>query len=98
MYCRISDLKSKYVINVRNGSKLGYVCDVEIDTASAMVHSISIKGRLRLLGLLGREEDTVIRWSDIEVIGEDTILVNHTLPPSQPGKKPGGFLRILTED
>ena len=37
--------------------------------------AIVIRGRYRLFGLLGREEDTVIPWEDIQVIGEDTILV-----------------------
>lgn len=98
MYCRLNDLKSKYVINVRNGGKLGYVSDIEIDTVTAMVNSIVIKGKLRWLGILGREEDIIIRWSDIEVIGEDTILVNHLLPPYDSSKKSGGLFRILTED
>lgn len=83
MFCRMGDLRNKYVINVRNGSKLGYVSDAEIDTAAAAVTAIVIRGRLRFFGLLGREEDTIIRWQDIEVIGEDTILVNHTLPAQE---------------
>lgn len=99
MYCRISDLRSKFVINVRNGVKLGYVSDVELDTVTATASALVIRGRLRLLGLLGREEDIVIRWDDIEVIGEDTILVNHTLPASGETRKRGqGWLHILTED
>lgn len=99
MYCRISDLRSKFVINVRNGGKLGYVSDVELDTVTATVSALIIKGRLRLLGLLGREDDIVVRWEDIEVIGEDTILVNHALPSNQDGPRRGhGWLHILTED
>ena len=43
MFCRLGDLRSKYVINVRNGCKLGYVDDVEIDTVSAGVNSIVIR-------------------------------------------------------
>ena len=87
MFCRMGDLRNKYVINVRNGSKLGYVSDAEIDTAAAAVTAIVIRGRLRFFGLLGREEDTIIRWQDIEVIGEDTILVNFNCP--SPGPRPG---------
>ncbi len=99
MYCRISDLRSKFVINVRNGAKLGYVSDVELDTVTATASALVIKGRLRMLGLLGREDDIVIRWDDIEVIGEDTILVNHTLPaPGETRKRGQGWLHILTED
>ena len=39
------------------------------------VLSLIVYGRLRFFGLLGREEDRVIPWEDIEIIGEDTILV-----------------------
>ena len=98
MYCRVSDLKSKLVINVRNGGKLGHVSDVELDTASAMAVAITIKGRLRLFGLLGREEDIVIKWSEIEVIGEDSILVNYELPAHDPTEKGKRLFRILMED
>ena len=95
MFCRLGDLRSKFVINVRNGGKLGYVSDVEIDTATAAVTSLIIRGRLRLFGLLGRAE---VQWADIEVIGEDTILVNHTLPADGSTGKGGGLFRILSED
>lgn len=76
MLCRITDLRYKEVINVRDGSCLGYVSDIEVDTVTAKVVSLIIYGRCKLFGLFFREEDTVIYWSDIEVIGEDTILVN----------------------
>lgn len=97
MFCRINDLKDKYVINVRNGSKIGFVADAQIDTAGAVVSALVIKGKLRLLGLLGREEDIIVKWSDIEVIGEDTILVNQPVPREEP-KGRRGLFHILTED
>lgn len=76
MLCRISDLRYKEVINVRDGRCLGCVSDLELDTATAKVCSLIIYGRAKLLGLFMREPDVCIRWCDIEVIGEDTILVN----------------------
>ena len=76
MMCRITDLRYKEVINVRDGACLGYVSDIEVDTVTAKVTSLIIYGKCKLFGLFFREEDTVIRWCDIEVIGEDTILVN----------------------
>lgn len=75
MNCRIADMRHKEVINVKDGTRIGTVCDVEIDTVTARVLSIVIYGRLRLWGLLGREEDIIIKWQDIEVIGDETILV-----------------------
>ena len=98
MFCRVSDLKNKIVINVRNGSRLGNVWDLELDTACSQVKAIVLKGRLRLWGLLGRENEVVIPWEDIAVIGEDTILVNHTLPEYHPESRSHKFFHILTED
>jgi YlmC/YmxH family sporulation protein len=76
LLCRITDLRYKEVINVRDGTCLGYVSDIEVDTVTAKVISIIIYGKCKLFGLFFREEDIIIHWCDIEVIGEDTILVN----------------------
>ncbi len=75
MNCCITDLRCKEVINVKTGCRLGPVSDVEIDTCSGCVVSVIIWGRGKCFGLLGREEDIKICWKDIEVIGDDTILV-----------------------
>ena len=84
MVARISDLHDKEVINICDGMRLGCVDDVEIDTCTAQLVSIVIFGRSKLLGLLGHEDDIVIGWKEIEVIGEQTILVNHPLPLCAP--------------
>lgn len=76
MCCRIADLRNKQVVCVKNGCVLGYVSDIDIDTADGSIKAIVIFGRPRLFGLLGREDDIVIPWIDIEVIGQETILVN----------------------
>lgn len=76
MLCRITDLRYKEVVNVCDGRCLGCVSDVEVDTVTAKVVSLIIYGRCRLFGLFFREDDITIHWCDIEVIGEDTILVN----------------------
>ena len=75
MLCRINDFKYKDVVNTQ-GVRLGFVGDVELDTQNAALTAIVIYGKYRLFGLFGREEDTVIPWENIEVIGEDTILVD----------------------
>ncbi len=75
MNCRIQDLRNKEVVCLHNGAILGCVNDVEVDTVTARVIAIVIYGRLKCFGLLGRCDDCVIPWQDIEIIGEDTILV-----------------------
>jgi YlmC/YmxH family sporulation protein len=84
------------VINVRDGSCLGYISDIEIDTATAKIVSLVIYGRGKLFGIFFRGDDTIIRWSDIEVIGEDTILIN--MRPEfrdHRAKAPGLFGRLF---
>lgn len=75
MQCRVIDLRFRDVINIKDGCRLGCVNDIEIDTGSARVLCIVIFGRAKFFGLLGREDDIIIPWDNIEVIGEDTVLV-----------------------
>ncbi len=69
-------MRNKEVINVKDGCRIGCVNDVEVDMKCARIISIVVYGRLKFFGIFGREEDIVIKWENIEVIGEDTILVN----------------------
>ncbi|MBP0979141.1 MAG: YlmC/YmxH family sporulation protein [Oscillospiraceae bacterium] len=77
MNCKVSDLKYKNVINIVDGSMIGSVNDIEIDTCDAKITAIIIYGKFRCFGLLGREEDIVIPWCDIEIIGKDAVLVRY---------------------
>ena len=75
--CRIAELRNKQVVCVKSGEILGYVSDIEIDTSSGNLDSIIIFGRPKFLGLFGKYEDIIIPWSDIEVIGGETVLVKN---------------------
>ena len=72
----LNDIRNKEVINIRSGSKIGYVDDIEFDAESLTVKSLIIYGRSKFWGFFGREEDVVIKCRDIEIIGTDTILVS----------------------
>ncbi len=76
MTCRIDELKNKQVVCVSDGSVLGFVSDIELDTENGSLTSLIIFGNLKFFGLFGRENDIVIPWSEIEVIGPETILVS----------------------
>lgn len=75
MEYRIGELCRKEVIDVTDGSRYGYVGDAEIDLETGQVRALVVPGRLRLLGLLGREEDQVFPWEAVKRFGEDIILV-----------------------
>lgn len=82
METRVADLRCKEVVNVSDGSRFGFVSDVEMDLDSGQVQALVVPGRLRLFGLLGREEERRIPWDQVRRFGEDIILVED-LPPSR---------------
>ncbi len=93
MYCRANDLRCKDVINIKDGVRIGYVCDFEINMADARIVAIVVYGKWRFFGLLGRGKDIVIGWSNIQVIGQDTILVNFDCPPDRVKRPPNNRRR-----
>lgn len=96
MKCRLVDMREKQVICIKDGTVIGMMCDVIIDTSCGKVVSIVILGRARCWGLFGREEDIIIPWECIEVLGEETILVNFDLPPRH--RKRGFFKNRFYEE
>ncbi len=76
MSFRFAQLRHKEVINSSDGSRLGFVDDLEVDTHTSKVVTLIVYGRPRLFGLFGRSGDCVIPWDNICLIGEDTILVD----------------------
>lgn len=83
--CRVSELRCKEIIDLRDGNRFGYVGDAEVDLDSGQIAALVVPGRLRLFGLLGREEDRVFPWEAVRRFGADTILVE-TPPLSRLGK------------
>ena len=75
MECTINDLKSKEVIDIHTGNRLGFVHDVEIDVVSGRLVSLVVPGAYKFMGLFGRENDNVIKWEQIKKIGDDIILI-----------------------
>ena len=65
MLCRVSELRYKEIINLTDGSRYGYVGDAEVDLETGQVRALVVPGRLRLFGLLGREEDRVFPWEPV---------------------------------
>ncbi|MBP1561669.1 MAG: YlmC/YmxH family sporulation protein [Oscillospiraceae bacterium] len=93
MKCTLAELRSKEIINLKDGSRLGYVDDIEFDTEDASVRSFIVYGRTRLFGLLGKEDDIVITCGDIQIIGVDTVLVS--VEPSKVTKRYSNEMKSL---
>ena len=91
MICRVNDLYDKEVVCIKDGTKLGSVSDLVIDAETGKLDQLIIYGKQRLFGLLGREEEFIILWAEITVLGEDTILVSCE-PPRVRSKRKGRSL------
>ena len=76
MNCCITELRCKEVIDKSNGCRLGLVSDVEVDSCCGRVVALIIYGRPKYWGLCGKRERIRICWEDIEIIGNDTVLVS----------------------
>ncbi len=71
---RLSDLQHKDVVNISDGKKIGNIIDVSIDDTGKTVGLIVEKYKF-LISMFSNKEIEV-KWSQIEKIGEDVILVN----------------------
>jgi YlmC/YmxH family sporulation protein len=72
---RTSQLKQKEVIDITNGKRLGFLCDVEIELESGRIHSIVVPNSARVFGFISKENEMVIPWSKVKLIGKDIIFV-----------------------
>lgn len=68
------ELRQKEVINLCDGTRLGYACDFEFDASDGKICALIVPRPSGFLGF-GKECDIVIPWCRIECIGEDAILV-----------------------
>ncbi len=66
-------LKNKEVINISSGTRLGFVCDIEVDINDARLVAIIVSGEG---GLFTKGKSVHVPWACIQHIGEDLILVN----------------------
>lgn len=89
MELRSGGLFRKDILCIEDGRCLGRADELLLDystadpavrpeehhPAAAVVKALVVRGRPRLFGLLGREPDLLIDWSEVLVIGEDAILI-----------------------
>jgi YlmC/YmxH family sporulation protein len=70
------DMKQREVINIKDGSRFGFICDVEIDECNGNIVSIIIPGPGRVFGMFGRDHEYKIPWGKVCQFGEDLVLVD----------------------
>jgi YlmC/YmxH family sporulation protein len=73
---KISDLRTREVINVADGRRLGAIADIDLDLNEGRVTAFIMPGGARGFSLFRRREEVVVPWDKVVVIGKDVILVN----------------------
>lgn len=72
---KLSELSNKDVIRDEDGTKLGKIEDVTIDTATGRIISIHISNGFRLSGIFSSNDGVQVPWNKIVKIGSDVIIV-----------------------
>ncbi len=72
---RYSALRQKEVINIVDGARLGFICDVVLDVCTGKICAIVVPGPSKFSFFFRGERDQVIPWKNIRKIGENVILV-----------------------
>lgn len=72
---RFSCLREKEVINICDGRRLGFVCDLEIDIISGKICTLIIPEDGARWNLFCKERLFFVPWRCIKRIGDDIILV-----------------------
>ena len=93
MDCRFNDLRRKEVISAADGSRLGYVDDIIVETKSARVVAFVIFARYFFFGIFGKSEDYIIPWEKIQLIGEDTIIISCKTPKPEKRRRKRLFFK-----
>lgn len=79
----LHELSEKDVIQIKTGENLGRIDDVIFDEGTARLQSVVLRGRSRMFGLMGYDEDLIIPWEAMKNIGADVIMVDAEPLPVQ---------------
>lgn len=74
----LGEFQAKDVVNVVDGSKLGKVSDLEIDTSTGKIISVLVQPSLRFSGFFSNNNTVTIPWNQIIKIGGEVVIVNYT--------------------
>ena len=72
----LNALRTMEVIDIKTGSKIGYIKDFVIDIKESKVVSILLPGMAK--GWFSKDEDIEIPWNKVKKAGIEVILVDST--------------------
>ncbi|MDR3090676.1 MAG: YlmC/YmxH family sporulation protein [Clostridiales bacterium] len=66
----------KEVINIRDGARLGFICDLEVDCESGAIEALIVPAPAKFFGVFGGGKEYRVPWKCIKQIGDDIILID----------------------
>lgn len=84
---RFWELTEKEVINCKDGKRLGYVADIDIELPAGKVCKLFVPGQGKFCGCFVKGPEYVIHWNQIVRIGEEIILVDVDCAPTEKRKQ-----------
>ena len=80
MEISFSELRTKIVVNLIDGKRLGNVIDLIFDECNAKILGVIVPGTKGISSIFKSREDIFIPYHNICKIGQDTILVDLSNP------------------
>ena len=98
MKCCMSEMFEKEIISLRDGSCLGTASDFEFDMSCGRLEAVIVTLRRGGISFSKKAEKLRIAYEKIQVIGEDTILVDCDLPARESAEQKSGLLSAIFRD
>lgn len=84
------------MINIENGTCIGYISDVEVDICNGKIIRLFVQDNDKLFRV--RKNDCiVVFWENIAVIGADTILVKNVCVNKEKNNSSKPFLNLFSK-
>lgn len=74
----LSDIQSIDVVNVATGNKIGRIKDIDFDTNSGTIISLSVLTISKLRSFFSGDQLIIIPWEKVIKFGNDVIIVNYS--------------------
>ncbi len=100
METSFNEMRTKLVVNVVDGKKLGHIIDIVFEQNSAKILGFVVPSHKNFLSLFKAKEDIFIPYHCICKIGSDTILVQLSGVFNQTPKPPNQvfYTEITTQE
>lgn len=74
----MGNLRAMEVIDIKSGTRLGFIKDFKIDTSEYRIISLVMPNQIQKLSWFNKSDNIEIPWEKVVKIGVDVILIDGT--------------------